>query len=100
MSNRFTEENRDLILDLVCEEFVTDKKSVLSPSRCRREAAARHMAMALMRVLLKCSVTEVGKVFGRHYTMVVTALKKVEEDRELMEVAVRLGKQYKARFSA
>jgi chromosomal replication initiation ATPase DnaA len=99
MPNRFTEENRNLIFDLVCEEFVTDRQSVLSATRCRREAAARHMAMALMRVLLKCSITEIGKVFGRHYTMAITALKKVEQDRELAEIAVRLAKQYKSNFS-
>jgi chromosomal replication initiation ATPase DnaA len=55
--------------------------------------------MALMRILMDCSLTEVGRVFGRHYTSVIWAQKRIESDPKLRDAAVRVAKRYKALFA-
>jgi hypothetical protein len=56
---------------------------LLNKSRCRAEiAAARQLAMYLTHVVLGCSLTEVGTLFGRDRTTVAYACAGIEDRRD------------------
>lgn len=50
-------------------------------TRTRTVAIPRQIAMYLARQLTDASVAEIGLLFGKHYTTVVQAIAKIEEQR-------------------
>ena len=96
IDKRFNKKNQDLILELVASEFVCTIEDLLSRNRSARNSNARHVAMVLMRNLLDCTLTEIGDVFSRDYSIVIHAKKKIDTDKKLIGVALRVAMQYKS----
>jgi hypothetical protein len=61
-------------------QFLVTPASVLGRSRSKGVAAARAMAMALVRRRTRLSYPELGRVFGRDHTTVMVAVKKAERE--------------------
>lgn len=72
------------ILEHVSEHFHLRTEDLLSKARHRSVAKARHIAMFLCRERLKCSYPEIGRAFAnRDHTTVMSAVRKVEREREV-----------------
>ncbi len=97
-NKKFTKENQSKLLALVCEEFVVEAEEVLSSDRRSRQSNARHVAMSLMKILLDCTYAEIGVVFNRNYSTVITAHRKLDASTRLQETALKIAKKYKALF--
>jgi chromosomal replication initiator protein len=67
----------------VCSHFHVNATEMLSHVRHRSVSKARHIAMYLCRQRLQCSFPEIGRAFnGRDHTTVMSAVRKVEAQRE------------------
>lgn len=95
MDRRFTKKNQILILTLVAQQFLCDPLIMLERGRTARAANARHVAMALMRILLDCTLAEIAHLFNRNHTTVMHAKRKVDNDKKLQQIALEVAKQYK-----
>jgi len=95
IDKRFNKKNQDLILEIVSEEFACTPDDLLSRNRSVRNSNARHVAMVLMRNLLDCTLMEIAKLFGRDHTTVIHAKKKIDMDKKLIGVALRIAVKYK-----
>lgn len=63
----------------VCHHFKLRSTDLLSKDRHKSIAFARHVAMYLCKLRLKCSFPELGRAFGnRDHTTVMSAVRKVE----------------------
>jgi chromosomal replication initiator protein len=63
----------------VCHHFKLRSIDMLSKDRHKSIAFARHVAMYLCKLRLKCSFPELGRAFGnRDHTTVISAVRKVE----------------------
>lgn len=96
MDSRFTKENQSLILALVAKQFLCDPQILFERRRTARASNARHVAMALMRILLDCTLAEIAHLFNRDHTTVIHARRKVDKDKKLQQIALEIAKQYKA----
>ncbi len=73
----------DQILDAVCKHFHVTPADLRSHARHRSVSRARHVAMYLCRQRLQCSYPEIGRAFAdRDHTTVISAVRKVEADRQ------------------
>ncbi|MBI5535428.1 MAG: chromosomal replication initiator protein DnaA [Deltaproteobacteria bacterium] len=71
------------IQNAVCTHFHVNATEMLSHVRHRSVSKARHIAMYLCRQRLQCSFPEIGRAFnGRDHTTVMSAVRKVEAQRE------------------
>jgi chromosomal replication initiation ATPase DnaA len=95
MYHKFNQENKALILKLSAEEFSCTVDGILAVDRSNRPSNARHVAMAIMKAMLKCTLTEVAAVFGKHYTTVIHAKKRVDEDKQLKDSALTVARKFK-----
>jgi len=95
IDKRFNKKNQDLILELVADQFACTLEDLFSRNRSSRNSNGRHVAMVLMRNLLDCTLTEIGQVFGRDHTTVIHAKKKIDTDKKLIDIALRLALKYK-----
>jgi chromosomal replication initiator protein len=67
---------------VVCHHFKLRSTDLLGEDRHKSIARARHLAMYLCRMRLKCSFPELGRAFGnRDHTTVMSAVRKVEHLR-------------------
>jgi chromosomal replication initiation ATPase DnaA len=96
MDNRFTKENQSLIISLVAKQFLCEPHILFERCRSARVSNARHVAMALMRILMECTLAEIAVLFGRDHTTVIHAKRKVDKDKKLQQIALEIAKQYKA----
>lgn len=69
------------ICDIVATYYDLKSEDLLGQSRQRQVAFARQMAMACCRTLLSMSTPEIGKVFGRDHSTVISALRKIEDQK-------------------
>tara|TARA_B100000749_G_C18112360_1_gene336379 strand:- start:84 stop:464 length:381 start_codon:yes stop_codon:yes gene_type:complete len=73
----------DLLVELVARATHIRKDSLFKTSRGEAaEARARQIAMYLAHVALGCSLTKVGRFFGRDKTTVAYAIRIVEDLRD------------------
>jgi chromosomal replication initiation ATPase DnaA len=96
MDKRFTKDNQSLIVSLVAKQFLCEPQMLFERCRSARVSNARHVAMALMRILLECTLAEIAILFGRDHTTVIHAKRKVDKDKKLQQIALEIAKQYKA----
>lgn len=99
MDRRFTPENQSLIVNLVAKEFVCPPEFLFEKCRISRVANARHVAMALMRILLDCTLAEIGILFKRDHTTVLHAQRKIDMNKKLQEKALNIAKKFKEELS-
>jgi len=95
MDRRFNKENQSLILALVSQEFTCEPEHLFSRNRTARISKARHAAMSLMKALMDCTLAEIALLFNRDHSTVIHAKKKVDTDKKLQEIALKIAKQYK-----
>lgn len=62
----------------VCPRFGVDAEDVFSPLRSQSVAAARQYAMATCYLAFGWSMPEVGRLFDRDHTTVLSALRKLK----------------------
>jgi chromosomal replication initiator protein len=71
------------IQNAVCTHFQLEAADLVSKARHRSVSRARHIAMYLCRQRLRCSFPEIGRAFNnRDHTTVMSAVRKVEADRQ------------------
>lgn len=63
----------DFILDWVTRACGVDAQALLGKSRTTRVSTARKLASALLLDCCGCSLSEAGRVLGKHHTSVRTA---------------------------
>ena len=81
------------ILGVVSKYYKIHKKDILGRSRKKDVVVARHMAMWLMRKILKLSLSKIGKTFGgRDHSTVLNAINKIDLQIK-MNKAVRFAAQ-------
>jgi chromosomal replication initiation ATPase DnaA len=95
MDRRFSKENQSLIIALVAKQFLCEPQTLFERCRSARVSNARHVAMALMRILLECTLAEIAVLFDRDHTTVIHAKRKVDKDKKLQQIALDIAKQYK-----
>ncbi|HXN30825.1 MAG TPA: chromosomal replication initiator protein DnaA [Polyangiaceae bacterium] len=79
MASRPNEASVEDIQRIVCHHFKLRSTDLLSQDRHKSIAFARHVAMYLCKLRLKCSFPELGRAFGnRDHTTVISAVRKVE----------------------
>jgi chromosomal replication initiator protein len=81
-ASRASEAGVEDIQRAVCHHFKLRSTDLLSKDRHKSVALARHVAMYLCKLRLKCSFPELGRAFGnRDHTTVISAVRKVESLR-------------------
>lgn len=95
MDKRFNKENQSLILALVAHEFTCAPEVLFTRDRSARVSNARHVAMALMKILLDCTLAEIAILFNRDHSTVIHAKRKVDTNKKLQEAALKVAKKYK-----
>ena len=95
MYRKFSKENKELILKLAAEEFNCTVDNILAVDRTSRSSNARHVAMAVIKLMLDSTLQEVGTYFGKHYTTIIHAKKRVDDDKRLLSIASSIVKKYK-----
>lgn len=68
----------DRIIGKVCEFYSVTESQIKSKVRILQVALARQIAMYLCRTLLDMPYIEIGKVFGRDHSTVMSAIHKIE----------------------
>lgn len=96
MDRRFNVQNQSLILALVSQEFSCEPEILFSRNRSARVSNARHVAMALMKILLDCTLAEIALLFNRDHSTVIHAKRKVDTNKKLQDSALKVAKKYKA----
>jgi chromosomal replication initiator protein len=71
--------NIEQIQKIVAEHFKLRVAELKSQNNARRIAEPRQIAMYLSRQLIKASLPEIGKEFGKHHTTVLHSTAKVEK---------------------
>ena len=70
----------DVIIQEVARYYETDSATLRGQSQNKDTAAARNVAMYLIRQMTKLSLQEIGKEFGgRHHSTVLNAINRVEK---------------------
>jgi chromosomal replication initiator protein len=81
-ASRPSEAGVEDIQRIVCHHFKLRSTDLLSKDRHKSIAFARHVAMYLCKLRLKCSFPELGRAFGnRDHTTIISAVRKVESLR-------------------
>lgn len=95
MDRRFNKENQSLILALVSHEFSCEPELLFTRDRSARISNARHVAMALMKILMDCTLAEIAVLFNRDHSTVIHAKRKIDTNKKLQEIALKVAKKYK-----
>ena len=95
MDRRFNKENQSLILALVSHEFSCEPELLFTRDRSARISNARHVAMALMKILMDCTLAEIAHIFNRDHSTVIHAKRKVDMNKKLQDIALKVAKKYK-----
>lgn len=95
MDRRFNKENQSLILALVSHEFSCEPENLFSRNRSARVSNARHVTMALMKILMDCTLAEIAHIFNRDHSTVIHAKRKVDMNKKLQDIALKVAKKYK-----
>ena len=95
MDRRFNKENQSLILALVSHEFSCEPELLFTRDRSARVSNARHVAMALMKILMDCTLAEIAHIFNRDHSTVIHAKRKVDMNKKLQDIALKVAKKYK-----
>lgn len=69
----------DKILSVVCKRYGVKREDVIGQKRNKEIAFARHVANYLIRDITEMSLPNVGKIFGRHYSTVISSIEFVEK---------------------
>lgn len=85
------------ILNVVCDQFNVSESSLLSASRTREIAQARHFAIYLCSRCTDYSLTEIGSMMGhRSHATVLHSISAIKEQLEVDPVARNRYKQLEA----
>ena len=95
MDRRFTKENQSLILALVSQEFACEPEILFTSNRSARAANARHVAMSLMKALMDCTFAEIAVLFNRDHSTVIHAKRRIDTNKKLQTIALKIPKKYK-----
>ncbi|ADE19876.1 chromosomal replication initiator protein DnaA [Mycoplasma crocodyli MP145] len=68
----------DTILDAVSKYYKIPKKDMLGKTRKKEVIIARHIAMSLIKMHLKLTLEEIGKIFNKDHSTVINAIRKIE----------------------
>lgn len=68
----------DNIVTTVAQHYNSRTEPILSESRKQPETQQRHIAMWLCRNFTDASYPEIGLIFGRHHTTVISAVENIE----------------------
>jgi chromosomal replication initiator protein len=68
--------SKEEILSIVSQHCSVSKTKILTRIREREVIDARHMYIAVMRLIFRHPVTEIGKMVDRDHTTILDALKK------------------------
>lgn len=72
---------------------------ILGPSKRTRVVQARHVAVAVVRALVRWSYPEIARAFGRvDFTSAYNSCARVNEDPELAAMAMRVGAELHERM--
>ena len=95
MDRRFNKQNQSLILALVSHEFSCEPELLFTRDRSARISNARHVTMALMKILMDCTLAEIAHIFNRDHSTVIHAKRKVDMNKKLQDIALKVAKKYK-----
>ena len=51
--------------------------------------------MSLMKILMDCTLAEIAHIFNRDHSTVIHAKRKVDSNKKLQEIALKVAKRYK-----
>jgi|LakMenEpi03Aug12_release.lakeMendotaPanAssembly.Ray.scaffolds.fasta_scaffold605827_2 chromosomal replication initiation ATPase DnaA len=95
MKNTMFDETRyKVILETSAYQFGVSVEDIKGKSREARIVNARHVAMSLMRVFFECSFADIGKVFNRNHATVMSACRRVEQNKTLQAAAIVAAKAH------
>lgn len=79
----------EVIVDLVCAEFSTDKEAVYSERRHKQLNEARTLIMYILRVELDWKFQDIGYKFNRDYSSVIAGVKRAKDWLEYDKVFIQ-----------
>lgn len=74
--------SRAVVLRIVCEYFDVSEEEIRGAHLNRRTTHARHHAWAMLRDRTTLSLHEIGKLFRRHHTSVMSGSDRVDRNSE------------------
>ncbi len=91
----------EIIIEIVADFFNITTEEILSKKRSRNIAFPRHIALYLSRELTEFSYPELGRIFARDHSTMVSSFKLIEkqlpEDKELFNHVQELLSRVKSR---
>ncbi len=70
----------DLIISEVCRFYSIEDSVLRGKTKTKNTSEARHVAMYLIRTLMKLSFPDIANVFGVNHTTVMYAIRRIEND--------------------
>ncbi|WP_322958389.1 DnaA/Hda family protein [Mycoplasmopsis felis] len=70
----------DVILKSVAKHYKVKEKEILGKSRKKEIVIARHICILLVHNLLTYSSTQIGRLFNRDHSTILSAIKKINSD--------------------
>lgn len=70
------------IIQIIADQFEIQTDDILGKAQTRDCALPRQMAMYFCRIKLKLSFKEIGRIFGRDHSTVMTSVKQIQEGME------------------
>lgn len=94
---RSTKDNKDefkinVILDVVCHDFCVSVEDLRSDSRKAIFRHPRHVAIHLLRHHTKLTLKDLGGLFNRHHTTVMSALESINH---MYDFDIKFRKKYR-----
>ena len=71
------------VINTVAKYYKVSKKDLLGKSRKSNIIVARHMSMWLVRKIVKLSYVEIGKVFNRDHSTIISAVQSIETSMKI-----------------
>ena len=71
------------VINTVAKYYKISKKDLLGKSRKSNIVVARHMSMWLVRKIVKLSYAEIGKIFHRDHSTVISAVQGIETNMKI-----------------
>ena len=69
----------DKIFSAVCHKFNVERSDLTSPSRKKEIAMPRHVAIYLIRNITEQSYPNIGQIFGRDSSTIITSYSKIQQ---------------------
>lgn len=98
MSGQRNKKETDLILETVSVLFSCPVEILIGRGRSRDLADARHVAMSVIRAVMRFTFAEIGTVFKKDHSTVVHAIQKVDRSKILQNKALEVVKEYRAKI--